>query len=102
MSQFQDMTLTCEGSKKEPGCGMQFVFTAGEQEFYDRKGFKEVPKRCKPCREKRKAAKDGQSAQPVDQTREFWEQEERAGGGGGRHRDRGRRDYGGRRGGRGR
>jgi CxxC-x17-CxxC domain-containing protein len=36
-------------------CAQPFVFTAGEQEFYDRKGFKEEPKRCKPCRDNRKA-----------------------------------------------
>jgi CxxC-x17-CxxC domain-containing protein len=35
-------------------CSQSFVFTAGEQEFYERKGFKEEPKRCKPCREARK------------------------------------------------
>ncbi len=35
-------------------CTQSFVFTAGEQEFYERKGFKEEPKRCKPCREVRK------------------------------------------------
>jgi CxxC-x17-CxxC domain-containing protein len=35
-------------------CSQAFVFTAGEQEFYERKGFKEEPKRCKPCREARK------------------------------------------------
>jgi len=35
-------------------CSQNFIFTAGEQEFYERKGFKEEPKRCKPCREQRK------------------------------------------------
>ena len=45
---FQDKTLTCAD------CGQPFVFTAGEQEFYERKGFREIPKRCKPCRESRK------------------------------------------------
>jgi CxxC-x17-CxxC domain-containing protein len=46
--EFQDRTLSCSD------CHQEFVFTAGEQEFYDRKGFKEIPKRCKPCREARK------------------------------------------------
>ncbi len=39
-------------------CGQPFLFTAGEQEFYDRKGFKEEPKRCKPCRDARKARRN--------------------------------------------
>jgi CxxC-x17-CxxC domain-containing protein len=46
--EFQDRPIQCIDCKNE------FVFTAGEQEFYERKGFKEVPKRCKPCRESRK------------------------------------------------
>jgi CxxC-x17-CxxC domain-containing protein len=41
-------------------CQQSFVFTAGEQEFYDRKGFKEEPKRCKPCREQRKQRRGDQ------------------------------------------
>jgi CxxC-x17-CxxC domain-containing protein len=47
--EFQDRTLQCSD------CRQDFIFTAGEQEFYERKGFKEIPKRCKPCREQRKA-----------------------------------------------
>jgi CxxC-x17-CxxC domain-containing protein len=46
--EFQDKSLSCAD------CGQTFTFTAGEQEFYERKGFKEIPKRCKPCRESRK------------------------------------------------
>ena len=45
---FVDREITCLD------CSQPFVFTAGEQEFYERKGFKEEPKRCKPCREARK------------------------------------------------
>jgi hypothetical protein len=37
-------------------CGQNFVFTAGEQEFFQQKGFSE-PIRCKSCREIRKAQK---------------------------------------------
>ena len=47
---FQDKTLTC----KE--CGNEFVFTAGEQEFYAEKGFQNEPQRCKACRDARKNA----------------------------------------------
>ena len=35
-------------------CKGHFFFTAGEQEFYTMRGFKE-PRRCKDCRERRKA-----------------------------------------------
>lgn len=50
---YQDKTLTC----KE--CGQEFVFTAGEQEFYAEKGFVNVPQRCKACRDARKAGAKG-------------------------------------------
>lgn len=45
---YQDKTLIC----KE--CGKEFVFTAGEQEFYASRGFENEPQRCKPCRDARK------------------------------------------------
>ncbi len=44
----EDKTLKC----KE--CGQEFVFTAGEQEFYAQKGFQNEPVRCGPCRQARK------------------------------------------------
>ncbi len=47
-SQFQDQTLTCMD------CGKQFVWTAGEQEFYKSKGFDNPPSRCPDCRTRRK------------------------------------------------
>ena len=51
---FEDKTLVC----KE--CGEEFIFTAGEQEFYAEKGFENEPQRCKPCRDARKkAAREG-------------------------------------------
>ena len=50
---FQDKTLKC----KE--CGADFVFTAGEQEFYAEKGFQNEPQRCKACRDARKNAAKG-------------------------------------------
>ena len=48
--EFQDRSIQCID------CHQDFTFTAGEQEFYERKGFRELPKRCKPCRDKRKAS----------------------------------------------
>ena len=47
---YEDKTLIC----KE--CGNEFVFTAGEQEFYAEKGFENEPQRCKECRQARKNA----------------------------------------------
>ena len=46
---FQDKTLVCKD------CGAEFVFTAGEQEFYAEKGFQNEPIRCKACRNARKS-----------------------------------------------
>ena len=37
---YEDKTLVC----KE--CGNEFVFTAGEQEFYAERGFQNEPQRC--------------------------------------------------------
>lgn len=44
----EDRILKC----KE--CGRDFVFTAGEQEFYAQKGFQNDPARCPACRHTRK------------------------------------------------
>ena len=40
----QDKTLVCRD------CGMEFVFTAGEQEFYLSRGLENEPSRCRECR----------------------------------------------------
>ena len=45
---YQDQTLVCED------CGQEFVFTAGEQEFYAEKGLSNTPKRCPECRKLRR------------------------------------------------
>lgn len=36
-------------------CGREFVFSAGEQQFYEQKGFQNKPNRCTDCRTARKA-----------------------------------------------
>jgi Probable zinc-ribbon domain len=46
----------------EPGCENEFEITDGEKAFYEGKGMK-LPKRCPPCRSKRKALK-GRMAHP--------------------------------------
>ncbi len=52
-SMYEDKTLVC----KE--CGNEFVFTAGEQEFYAERGFQNEPQRCKACRDARKNSARG-------------------------------------------
>ena len=50
---YADKTLTCRD------CGMDFVFTTGEQEFYAQKGFTNEPTRCSSCRQQRKGGGGG-------------------------------------------
>ncbi|HBL50634.1 MAG TPA: zinc-binding protein, partial [Firmicutes bacterium] len=45
---YQDKTIVCRD------CNQEFVFTAGEQEFYASKGFENEPSRCPACRSARK------------------------------------------------
>ena len=49
MTTFNDKTLTCAE------CSNDFVFTAGEQEFYSNRGFENEPKRCPACRSLRRS-----------------------------------------------
>jgi len=44
-----DRTMTCLC------CGQNFLFLEREQEFFRKVGLKNDPKRCLPCRKKRKA-----------------------------------------------
>ena len=46
---FVDRTLTCRE------CGSPFIWTAGEQQFYQEKGLVNIPARCSSCRATRKA-----------------------------------------------
>ena len=50
---YQDKTLTCRD------CGQEFVWTAGEQEYYAQKGFANEPRRCPDCRRARKSQQGG-------------------------------------------
>ncbi len=49
---FSDKNLTCRD------CGMSFVFTASEQEFFAGKGFTNEPGRCPDCRAARKSQRN--------------------------------------------
>ncbi len=48
-----DKTLSCKD------CNSEFVFTEGEQAFYQEKGFENEPQRCPDCRSARKAQRRG-------------------------------------------
>ena len=50
---FEDQTLVCKD------CGKEFIFSAGEQEFYAEKGFENKPVRCRDCRDKRRRSREG-------------------------------------------
>lgn len=50
---YADKTLTCRE------CGQEFIFTAGEQEFYHQKQLMNEPGRCPTCRASRRAAMAG-------------------------------------------
>ena len=49
----QDKTLQCAD------CGASFTFSAGEQEFFQSKGYVNEPKRCPTCRRTRRSRQDG-------------------------------------------
>jgi len=52
MPEFEDYEIACADCK-EP-----FVHTARDQEFYAEKQWDTPPKRCRPCRQKRKEQRD--------------------------------------------
>lgn len=47
---YEDKTIICVD------CGAEFTFTADEQQRFADKGFTNEPKRCKTCRDARKAS----------------------------------------------
>lgn len=54
---FRDKTLICRD------CRNEFIFTAGEQEFYASKGLTNEPVRCHSCRSVRKTSRDTEEAE---------------------------------------
>jgi len=53
---FQDKSIQCSD------CGTTFTFSAGEQEFFQSKGYTNEPKRCPACRQARKSERYGNSS----------------------------------------
>lgn len=54
---FTDKVLVCRD------CGSEFIFSAGEQEFYAEKGFVNEPSRCPSCRAARRQRMGGDRPQ---------------------------------------
>jgi CxxC-x17-CxxC domain-containing protein len=50
---YADRTLNCVD------CGVDFIHSAADQEYYAQKGFASDPKRCTSCRASRRAAREG-------------------------------------------
>jgi len=55
---FADKTLVCQD------CGIEFAFTAGEQEFFEARGLQNEPGRCPQCRAARKQSRHGDYGAP--------------------------------------
>lgn len=56
---FEDKRLTCRD------CGVEFIFTAGEQGFYLEKGLLNEPQRCPGCRANRRVQRAGGTAREM-------------------------------------
>jgi CxxC-x17-CxxC domain-containing protein len=54
----EDKTLVCRD------CGQEFVFSSGEQEFYQSHGLQNEPSRCPECRTVKRKERFGDSRQP--------------------------------------
>ena len=52
---YLDRTLVCVD------CGVDFIHSAADQEYYLQKGFTSDPKRCASCRAYRRSTRDGGS-----------------------------------------
>ena len=55
MPSSEDTTILCID------CGTSFVFTIGERRFFQSKNFT-TPFRCRPCRNRRRAAREREGA----------------------------------------
>lgn len=55
---FQNKTLLCME------CGIEFEFTAEQQEQFLERGYTKEPKRCTPCREKHRAERPPPERRP--------------------------------------
>ncbi|MBI4285728.1 MAG: zinc-ribbon domain containing protein [Chloroflexi bacterium] len=63
---FQDKPLQCVD------CGTAFTFSAGEQEFFQTKGYMNDPKRCPTCRQARRSQRSGVEGSPYRAPRQMF------------------------------
>ena len=63
---FADKTLVCRD------CLAQFVFTAGEQEFFRSRGLENEPGRCAECRSARRQGSFGASKRPTENKKDHF------------------------------
>lgn len=63
---FEDKVLTCKD------CGVEFIFSGSEQEFFAEKGFTNEPGRCPQCRAARKQQNRGNSGGYRRQERQMY------------------------------
>jgi len=54
----EEKTLRCRD------CGQEFVFTVGEQEFYQSHGLQNDPSRCSTCRQTRRRSRNSDGGRP--------------------------------------
>lgn len=54
---YEDKTLQCRE------CNQEFIFSAGEQEFYHQKGLLNEPGRCPSCRQRRRQSMSASAAE---------------------------------------
>ena len=55
---YEDKTLVCQD------CGIEFTFSAAEQELFASRGFENEPKRCFECRSARRQRRMGDGYRP--------------------------------------
>ena len=63
---FQDKSIQCSD------CGATFTFTAGEQDFFQSKGYTNEPRRCPSCRQTRKTERNGNNSSGYGQRRQMF------------------------------
>lgn len=56
---FVDKTLKCRD------CGVDFIFSAGEQAFFQEKGLLNEPQRCPECRANRRRERQGREGREM-------------------------------------
>jgi CxxC-x17-CxxC domain-containing protein len=58
-------------------CGVEFIHSAADQEYYAQKGFTSDPKRCTSCRAYRRSSRDGDDTHAPGSPRGYERTEDR-------------------------